>query len=144
MMTSSNWNIFPITGTLCGEFAGHKGHWRGTLVFSLICAWINGSVDNREAGDLKLRRVHYDVIDWTSLLLSLLTKYNMWNICMNKTNCKIEIDIRFSAFGENLSPVKFIIISARPRDTCVATGPGNVLVPSRYLDQCWHIDEAKI
>ena len=26
-----------------------KGQWRGALMFSLICAWINGSVNNREA-----------------------------------------------------------------------------------------------
>ena len=30
----------------------HKGQWRGALVFSLICAWLNGWVNNREAGDL--------------------------------------------------------------------------------------------
>ena len=29
---------------------------------SLICAWINGSVNNREAGDLRRHRAHYDVI----------------------------------------------------------------------------------
>ena len=29
----------------------HKGHWRGALVLSLICVWINGWVNNREAGD---------------------------------------------------------------------------------------------
>ena len=29
----------------------HKGQWRGALMFSLICAWINGWVNNREAGD---------------------------------------------------------------------------------------------
>ena len=40
----------------------HNGHWRGTLMFSLICAWINGSVNNREAGDLRRHRAHYDVI----------------------------------------------------------------------------------
>ena len=31
----------------------HKGQWRGALMFSLICAWINGYVNNREAGDLR-------------------------------------------------------------------------------------------
>ena len=31
----------------------HKGQWRGALMFSLICAWINGWVNNREAGDLR-------------------------------------------------------------------------------------------
>ena len=40
----------------------HKGQWRGALMFSLICAWINGSVNNREAGDLRRHRAHYDVI----------------------------------------------------------------------------------
>ena len=28
----------------------HKGQWREALVFSLICVWINGWVNNREAG----------------------------------------------------------------------------------------------
>ena len=39
----------------------HKGQWRGALVFSLICASINGSVNNGEVGDLKHHRAHYDV-----------------------------------------------------------------------------------
>ena len=43
-----------------GEFP-HKGQWRGALMFSLICVWINGWVNNREAGDLRRHRVHYDV-----------------------------------------------------------------------------------
>ena len=40
----------------------HKGQWRGTLMFSLIYAWINAWVYNREAGDLIRHRAHYDVI----------------------------------------------------------------------------------
>ena len=39
----------------------HKGQWRGALMFSLICVWINGWVSNREAGDLRRYRAHYDV-----------------------------------------------------------------------------------
>ena len=39
----------------------HQGQWRGALMFSLICAWINGWVNNREAGDLWSHRTHYDV-----------------------------------------------------------------------------------
>ena len=38
----------------------HKGQWLGALMFSLICAWINGWVNNREAGDLRRYRGHYD------------------------------------------------------------------------------------
>ena len=43
----------------------HKGQWRRALIFSLICAWINGWVNNREAGDLRRHRAHYDVIVMT-------------------------------------------------------------------------------
>ena len=43
------------------ETSPHKGHWRGALIFSLICVWINGWVNNREAGDLRRYRSHYDV-----------------------------------------------------------------------------------
>ena len=39
----------------------HKGQWRGALMFSLISAWTNGWVNNRDAGDLRRHRVHYDV-----------------------------------------------------------------------------------
>ena len=39
----------------------HKGQWRGTLMFSMICAWTNGWVNNREADDLRCHRAHYDV-----------------------------------------------------------------------------------
>ena len=40
----------------------HKGQWRGALMFSLICVWTNDWVNNREAGDLRRYRAHYDVI----------------------------------------------------------------------------------
>ena len=40
----------------------HKGQWRGALVFSLICAWINAWVNNRDPCDLRRHHAHYDVI----------------------------------------------------------------------------------
>ena len=40
----------------------HKGQWRWALMFTLICVWINGWVNNREAGDLRRYRVLSDVI----------------------------------------------------------------------------------
>ena len=40
----------------------HKGQWRGAFMVSLICAWINGWVNNRETGDLRRHYAHYDVI----------------------------------------------------------------------------------
>ena len=67
MMTSSNGNIFRVTGPLCGEFTGPR--WiptqrpvtRNFDVF-LYLAWINGWVNIREAGDLRRHHAHYDAI----------------------------------------------------------------------------------
>ena len=69
MMTSSNGNIFRVTGPLCGEFTSHR---RIPLTkaseselwcsFDVCLNWINGWVNSREAGDLKRLRAHYDVI----------------------------------------------------------------------------------
>ena len=68
MMTSANGNIFRVTGPLCGEFTGHpwisitKASDAELLMFFMICAWLNGWVNNREAGDLRRHRAHYDAI----------------------------------------------------------------------------------
>ena len=66
-MMSSNGNIFRVTGHLCGEFTGPR--WIPRTKASdaeLWCflwspPWINGRVNNREAGDLRRYRTHYDV-----------------------------------------------------------------------------------
>ena len=39
----------------------HKGQRRGALMFSLICSWIKGWLNNGEAGDLRRHRAHYGV-----------------------------------------------------------------------------------
>ena len=49
----------------------HKGQWRGALMFSLIYAWINDWVNNREAGDLRRQDGHYDVIVMSPLFHSV-------------------------------------------------------------------------
>ena len=46
----------------------HKGQWRGALMFSLICVWINGWVNNREAGVLRRYRAYYDA---TVMIISI-------------------------------------------------------------------------
>ena len=68
MMTSSNGNIFRVTGPLCWEFTGYR--WipltkpsnAELWCFLWSTPWINGKVSNREAGDLRRHRAHYDVI----------------------------------------------------------------------------------
>ena len=47
----------------------HKVQWRGALMFSFICIWINGWVNNRKAGDLRRYRTHYD---FTVMLLTAM------------------------------------------------------------------------
>ena len=67
----------------------HKGQWRRALMFSLICVWPNGWVNNRDADDLRCHRVDYDVIVmpndgyglndiWTCI--SNYSHYFMWDV----------------------------------------------------------------
>ena len=53
----------------------HNGQWRGALMFSLIYAWINDWVNNREAGDLRRQHGHYDVI---VMRISFCTDFTMY------------------------------------------------------------------
>ena len=67
-MTSSNESISRVTGPLCGEFTDHRWipHTNASdaelWCFLWSAPWINGWVNNREAGDLRRHRAHYDVI----------------------------------------------------------------------------------
>ena len=74
MMTSSKIETFSALLELCGGkppvFGGFplKCQWRGTLMFSFICAWTNGWANNRDAGDLKRHRAHCDgIVIWRIL-----------------------------------------------------------------------------
>ena len=61
----------------------HKGQWRRALMFSLIWAGANGWVNNRDAGDLRRHRAHYDVIVMETLIISFLqvqTKHIVWQM----------------------------------------------------------------
>ena len=69
------WKHFPrswpfVRGILRSPVnSPHKGQWRGALIISLICVWINDWVNNREAGDLRCYRAHNDVIVMIALLV---------------------------------------------------------------------------
>ena len=75
----------------------HKGQWRGALMFSLICAWVN----NREASDLGRHRAPYDVIEmllklWISVwpcayLASQSSSFMMFEFCADSSS---ELDER--------------------------------------------------
>ena len=53
---------FPTQKAVFLQFLSpQKGRWCEASMFHLICARINGWVNNREVGDLKRHRAHYDV-----------------------------------------------------------------------------------
>ena len=60
------------TSPVAGEFPTQRPVTR-SLMFSLICAWINRWVNNREASDLRRHRPHYDVIVMKHHYISSLT-----------------------------------------------------------------------
>ena len=55
----------------------NKSQWRGALMLSLICVWINGCVNNREAGDLRRYHVHYHV------MVMINSRTNGWRYIYN-------------------------------------------------------------
>ena len=69
--------LLAICAGNCPVNSPHKGQWRGALMFTLICARINGRVNNSEAGDLRRYRAHYDVIvmTWVPLVVIWLSKW---------------------------------------------------------------------
>ena len=62
----------------------HKAHWRGALMFSLICAWTNVWENNRDAGVLRRHRANYDVtvkaVRTGLIITSHMFELNKWLI----------------------------------------------------------------
>ena len=57
----------------------HKGQCRRALMFPLICAWINGLANNRDARDLRRHRAHHDV--------TVISQPHQWRYCMDEIHC---------------------------------------------------------
>ena len=86
----------------------HNDQWRGALTFYLICAWINGWANNREAGDLRRHRAHYDVpimtlsvfIDQGSCLYCTGSSFRMYiiNIYVPRPNAILVINESFGKY----------------------------------------------
>ena len=80
MMTSSNENIFRVTGSLCGEFTGHrwipltKAFDAERWCFLRSAPWIIDWVNSREAGELRSNHGYYDVI-----VMHLAHGTRLWN-----------------------------------------------------------------
>ena len=50
MMTSSNGNVYRVTGHLCGEFTGDRGIHRGALMFSQVDLRLNKRLSKQSCG----------------------------------------------------------------------------------------------
>ena len=100
-MTSSNGNIFRVTGPLCGEFTGHQwippppppkaGDELWWCFFG--CAWTNGWVNNRDAADLRRHRAHYDVTVMhlnVSIMIKIIIHPNAPVLCYLSGLCSLK------------------------------------------------------
>ena len=56
----------------------YNGQWCEALMFSLICAWTNGWINNRDAGDFICHHAHYDVI----VMYSQSAVRTLWTFCV--------------------------------------------------------------
>ena len=84
------WKLFPRCWPYCGEFAGHrwihltKDSDAELWYFLWSARWINGWLNNRETGDLRRHRAHYDVI-------VMENGYSLppisWQTCVNIASC---------------------------------------------------------
>ena len=73
----------------------YKGQWRGALMLSLVCTWINGWVNNREAGDLRRHTAHYDVTEM-NILRTWTSSWRMYfRLAHETTACAVCLDMFF-------------------------------------------------
>ena len=74
--------------------SSHKGQWREALMFSLICAWTNGWVNNRDAGDSRRYRAHFDV----AVMVLSLSEFKQIVCCVDNTDKNKDAFIPMSEF----------------------------------------------
>ena len=146
MMTSSNGNTFRVTGPLCGEFTGHRWIPRTKasdaerwFFFFLSAPWINGWVNNCEAGDLKRYHAHYNVI-----VMKANDTTMFWAEFDNATERRIDVVVRSQI--HYLHYLKKRIRPFGPSDamwwhrtesTLVQVMPCFLMTPNHHLNQCW-------
>ena len=120
----------------------HKGQWRRALIFSLICAWINDWVNNREAGDLRRHRAHYDFTAMTYKRFPYC-----WNFVIPLTECRLCGSCMFSLLSSEQAveqtlelPVIWdtlmLITVTYTTEREPSTHRSWAYMPSRYLTQC--------
>ena len=77
------WKHFPRYWPFVGGIhwslvnSPYKGQWSGALMFSLICDWIYGWVNNGEACDLRRHHAHYDVT--VMIAMEVVSMMTLWH-----------------------------------------------------------------
>ena len=130
------WNS-PVTG----EFPSHRPVTRSFDMFSLICVWTNGGVNNLDAGDLRCHRAHYDFIVMCCRKLASKCKCDSFSRQVFLLQYKRHKNHNFNKETQST------INSLRPSDAYICVGKptiigsDNGLSPERrhYLNQCWNI-----
>ena len=140
MMMSSNFPRFcPFVRGIhrLPAVSPHKPQW--AFMFSLIWAWTNGWANNRDAGDLRRHRAHFDFIvmnsqdadstphsvyGWNALTLSYCTRHIHLTFIVNLDNCELNFaswqpwhnflyHIYFNIFWESIAYSKDICVCLR-------------------------------
>ena len=123
------------------------------LWFFLMCAWINHWVNNREAGDLKRHRTHYDVTVMMVMIreiclqtIILLTHCITWAffqcyIISVSTRHVLMHRLGYSAIFGALTDAKFFVAEVFQRRTTPHLNTTYSIQPCMYLYVCvrvWH------
>ena len=84
----------PVTG----EFLAQRPVTR-SLMFSLICAWISGWVNNREDGDLRQHLAHYDVTVMKKQVQLAVHEMTKWKIIIELSSASNLISALFNSIS---------------------------------------------
>ena len=88
----------------------HKGQWCWALMFSFICAGINGWVNNREADDLRRHHAHYDVTVMTPQIILCFLFTLTEPLSLTISHLKFTSDIKVLWFLKFCLPVYWILL----------------------------------
>ena len=140
MITSSNGNIFHVAGHLCGKFTSYRWFSRTkasgrALMFSLICTWINRSVNNREAGGLRCRHAHYDVI----VMFRFSCLVSSSHQAINCTDVEQDVWCCMAAPDHNELTHSGLVHHMTSWSTMIQVMACCLMAPSHYLIQCWPV-----
>ena len=111
----------------------HKGQWRGALMFSLTCAWMNSSVNNRKASYLRCHCAHYDVtvmcvwaneIDKKALCDSIISWYVLISGTWNAVSIRLySFNSAYLVINTPIPTPKGIKPAQNIKQTCWSPGP---------------------